>query len=337
MQYKQVNGTNLLYCYNGPAQEILVYDIDKKVKTGSIPVVDTSFNNINPGPVRSFYVQSADSIFIQRLYSISMLDAEGVIKFRKIINAPESDEWPPLIYSNLGSVFPMYFDSAHKTIFLRQYSGNIENYKRSFFNIKVEAGFSPGDSSFVETPARYPAIYRKDYYGEALLAFREADDSCNVYSFMASPEIYSYNRYTKKLKKHNGKSKLASQEFQPLDLRYKEDMNRKADHLVENPLHMKIVFDRFKGLYYRFLLNGKKLKNDDGTYNEFGDKELIISVFDRQLRLIYELNAGSDYLWYFSFVTPKGLYVLKETATITSHQTTVNGKSFIFDVFDFSL
>jgi hypothetical protein len=335
-QYKELNNKHLLYCLNGKSSELLAYDIDEKKTANRIKVADSVYRNIQLGNVRSFYVHNSDSIFIQHLYCLSMIDSSGRIRSGRIINAPQADDWPAVMYNNLGSVFPLYYDATLKALFTRQYSGEKELWHPDFYSTKVEAEIALNDTGNLELPVGYPSVYLKNYCGEANLAFREVSDSCNIYTFMAAPEVYTYNRYTGDIKHFTAKSSMQTKEFTPLDLKYKDDMNRKVDHLVENPLYMKVIYDKYKGWYYRILLNGKELKNKDGSYNMFSDKDLVISIFDKNFRLINEFNMGSNYLWNYSFVTPKGLYILKNSTTTTINQATINGKNFIFDIFTFN-
>lgn len=336
-QYKELNNRHLLYFLGGKSSEILVYDIDEKKKVSKIKITDSVYRNIDLGNVRSFYVHTSDSIFIQNLFCLSLIDSSGGIKYRRIINAPEANDWPPVIYNNFGGAFPLYYDGMLKSLFTRQYCGDKEQWQPAFYSTKVEAEISLNDSNNLELPIKYPSVYRKNFCGEANLVFREVDDSSNIYAFMADPEVYTYNRYSGNINHFTAKSAMQTSKFIPLDLKYKNDMNRKVDHLIENPIYMKILYDKYNRWYYRFLLNGKQLKNKDGSYNIFSDKDLVISIFDKNFGLINEFNMGSNYSWDYSFVTPKGLYIMRNSVTPTNNnQATINGKSFIFDIFTFN-
>lgn len=325
-----------IYFLNADSTQLIVINSEQKKMVANIQIPQSLYNNTDPGGIHSFYVHNHDSIFLQDLYGFSIIDSAGRIKYHKTINSPGLNHWPPILYNNIGGVFPMYYDATLNKLFTRQYSGEKMMNEKGFYTIKVEANMDLNDSIMRELPVEYPPLYVKNYCGEANLVFREVDDSANIYSFMASPDIVIYNRYNGHVKHLTAKSKLQNQGFKPLSLEYSEDMNRKVDHMVENPLYMKIIYDKYRSCYYRMLLNGKELKNKDGSYNTFSDKELIVSVFDKDFQLLTDVNLGSNYLWNYSFATPKGLYILKISNDTYIKQATINEKNLIFDVINFN-
>ena len=56
-------------------------------------------------------------------------------------------------------------------------------------------------------------------------------------------------------------------------------------------------------------------------------------VFDENFKLITEKNIGNSYLWYYSFVSPKGLYIRK---AIFDKKTRQNQEYDHFSVFSFN-
>jgi len=128
------------------------------------------------------------------------------------------------------------------------------------------------------------------------------------------------------------KSKYQKSEIQVLDEEHRDDINKRIEHLAVSPLYQKIIFDPFRNVYYRFYLNGQPLQNDDGTFNVYGNKELIVMVLDRSFSTISELNLGEGYLWFYSFVTPRGLYILKDERATNSMKSVLNGQKFLFDI-----
>lgn len=327
----------LIYFLNGDSNQLFVFNLDQNRMVGRVQIPASPYNNIEFGGIHSFYVHNNDSIFLQDLYSFSIIDTSGKRKYNKIINSPGSNHWPAILYNNISGVFPIYYDTVLNKLFTRQYSGEKMMSEREFYAVKVEAQMDLRDSIMKELPVGYPVLYNKNYCGEANLVFREVADSTNIYSFMASPDIVIYNRYNGDIKRLTAKSRLQHKDFTPLSLHYSKEMNRKMDHLVENPLYMKIIYDKYRSCYYRILLNAKEIKNEDGSYNTFSDKDLIISVFDKNFRLLTDVNAGSNHLWDYSFATPKGLYILRISDNTHIKQATINGKDLIFDIITFDI
>lgn len=252
-----------------------------------------------------------------------------------MINNPDSTEWPSTIYNNFGGVFQLYFDSKLRKVFSRQYSGKFEEKDSNFYKVPVEASISLDKSEFKELPVHFPQIYISNYFGDANLVFREVNDSSNIYTFMASPDIYVYNRFTGKGYSIKAESTFQENSVPALDRKAFLDMNRKLDHLIASPLYLKTHYDKLNHRYYRIMLKSVDLKNRDDTYNTFSDKDLIVSVLNESFQIIKEFNLGTGYLWNYSFVSPRGLYLLKNVK-ISVNQSFVNGKTFVFDIFRFT-
>ncbi len=56
-------------------------------------------------------------------------------------------------------------------------------------------------------------------------------------------------------------------------------------------------------------------------------------VLNKDFKIIQERNIGSSYLWYYSFVTPKGLYIQKKLETLPPN---ANPKYAYFSVFSWN-
>src|SRR5436189_6251679 len=97
-------------------------------------------------------------------------------------------------------------------------------------------------------------------------------------------------------------------EIKPFDTLNQEDLNLVANHLITSPLYLKIMYDKYKKLYYRFYLDAVELERD-GKYSTYGDKDLYLIVYDSDFKILKEIKLDKDHFWQYSFVTRNGLYI----------------------------
>ncbi|MBS1655907.1 MAG: DUF4221 family protein [Bacteroidetes bacterium] len=303
--------TNLLILYRPKSDQLALIDLNKKREIKRIDL-KTDTSKINPGKLESFCFHNTDSIFLLYEYKIIIIDSAANVKFSKVINHPEMDDWPLEVYGNFGRVFPIYYDNLRKELLIRKNCGSC-GLSPSFYDMNVSVVYSFAKDTFYNIPVNYPNQYKRSYLGDAFNVYRELVNDSIIFAFNADPYITIYNRNDSFVSRVYSKSKYQDKEFPALEEKYRTDINRRADHLITCPLYMKILYDPYKQFYYRFFLTPKPIKNKDGSYNNFNDKELVIMVLNRNFKTVEEINLGKDYLWFFSFVTPKGLYVLKDT------------------------
>lgn len=321
-----------LFLYRPKNSRIAVVDLNQNKETGSFKIPKENTADSGIGGLRSFFYENKDSVFLLYQYQLSIIDTLLNYKFIKNnINGSGSEDWPPVVYSNFGRVFPVYYDSKRKELLIRQHCGTCGN-DTSFFRTNIVAAYNFKKDTFVDLGVPFPDKYKKNYFGDALYPFREVKGDSLIFTFNADPYITILNRATNTITKVLSRSKFQKEEIEPLDIQFIGDINKRSDHLIESPLYMKIIYDPFRNLYYRFYLDGKPLKNEDGTYNTFGDKDLIIMVLDSRFNTISEINLGKGYLWNYSFVGKRGLYILQDTKASYTFESDWNEQKLIFDI-----
>ena len=326
------DATTNLFIYQPKHNEIVIIDLSGKIEVGRIKINWIKKDSIQTGTFGGFYFYNKDSIFLLYEYRICIMDTSSNIYFEQIINEPESEEWPSIIYSNLRQVFPIYFDSKRKDLLIRQHCGNCEVRNSNYYNQNIAAFFDFNSRTFRSINLTFPDDYKKNYYGDADLPFRETKNDSLILSFSTDPYIIILDRSTNKISKVLSRSISQKMEVRPLDKKYMQDINKRVEHLAVSPLYMKIIYDKYKDVYYRFFLKEQKLKNSDGTYNKFGDKELVIMVLDNKFGLVSEINLGKGYLWHYSFVGKEGLYILKDRRVGTTNISDYDAQSIQFDI-----
>lgn len=325
---------NLFYSlYDEYDSTIKIINIKSKVsKSVKVPFS----NRIEvENPLKDYIIHNFDSIFLQHHYQISIIDTSGKIKYEYLINAPFSDTFPDTIRNSLGSLFSMYYNEISKELYLRQYSGKYYSWSKGYYSIPVEAVFKLRDSLFKDVAIYYPNKYQQNYYGDLNNVYHTVAGKNDIFSFEADENIYILNKENGKISKNSCKSTFDTSDVQPLSTKYKDDINKRIDHLTVSPCYLKILYDPYRKLYYRFFSAAVPLRNKNGTYNTHADKKLYLMVLDNKFKLLKEYPLKNNE-WYWSFITEKGLY-LQRTLKGIVNQNTENGQQIIFDIFTFSL
>jgi Domain of unknown function (DUF4221) len=302
------------YCiyYTNVANQFIGFDLNKKSLEIKFKLPETLAQSENIGSFRGFYIHNFDSIFLLHDYRISIIDTSENIKYTKIINSPESEELPDTIYGNFGGNFPLSYSAKTRTLFCMQYSGRSSVRELKFYQLPIEASLSLSDSVFKSIPVNYPKIYTTGFYGEATDAFRLVNGNLHIYSFNADPNVYTYDIVSEKKMVYECKSAFDKNSIKQIGEDVKEDMNKKMDHLINSPLYLNMLYDKYRNCYYRFFYKPLPVKNEDGSYNSFESKELSCVVLDKDFNKIKEYDIGGKYLWYYSIVSNKGLYLYKK-------------------------
>jgi hypothetical protein len=331
------NNNNYLFLYRIKENEIVVVDLLKKEEVSSfkVPMATDTANEI--GDLKSFYYYTKDSIILLHEYRISIADTAGKLKYTYTINNPDSEEWPPVVYGNLRQTFPMFFCSQKNELLIRQHCGNCERSDSNYYKTSIVASFSLKDSTFTDLRVSFPNEYLANYYGDADLPFREIKNDTLIISFATDPYILILDRKTGSVSKFFSKSKFQKKSIKPLDVKYWGDIDKRVEHLSLNPLYMKIMYDKYRNIFYRLFLKEQLLKNKESGYNKFGNKELIVMVLDSNFKTIDEVNLGSGYMWFYSFISSRGLYLLRSEKVSNKIGDNINGQKLQFDIFDFNV
>lgn len=327
--------SNLFYSiYSEEDSTIYLYNFATKKET-AIKVYFNKKININ-NALKSYIIYNIDSIFLQHHYQITIIDTSGKVKYERIINNPFATNWPDTIRNSLGSLFDMYYNAANQLLYLHQYSGKYYAWSKPYYDMPVEAGFNLTNGTFGNVPIYFPEKYTKNYFGELNKVFRTVNNNLHVFSFMADANVYVCDITNNTVKKILCRSKYdTALTIKPISAIYKDDIDKKMDHYTTSSVYLKILYDPYRNLYYRFFSAAVPLKNKDGTYNTNADKPLCLMVLDKDFNILNEYLIDENE-WYWSFVAPDGLY-LKRLDTKKEDKNLINEQKIVFDIFNFSV
>lgn len=78
-QYLQLGGEELLFFLNESDNSIDAFNLRTKQHSKTMPLDTRTYNDFDLGKVKSFFVYQFDSIFIQRLYSITLVNSRSKV------------------------------------------------------------------------------------------------------------------------------------------------------------------------------------------------------------------------------------------------------------------
>lgn len=326
MDVFSLQDTLYLAIINRLTEKLEVYNISENRLITSIDYLNLTGDVDEFGRVLSFTIHNFDSIFFLQQYLLSMTNTVEV-KWAKEINTGKG-QYKDIFLYNLDHA-PIYYDQYNNKISVQTYCYSCEDYKKSYYTSMIHASYSPEDDTYTELPVSHSKMYIDNYYGFHNHIFRREYDDRYVVSFSADPNIYIYNKLDKEIEVNGGRCSYQPTDVRILNRKYKADDNKKLRHFTIEPFYDTILYDEYRNLYYRFFYTGVEDKNPDGTYNTMGDKELILMLFDHDLKLITEINYGSSrYFPSLSFVGKEGLYLKVHQL----HDSTLSQTKMYYDV-----
>lgn len=258
----------------------------------------------------SLYFHNLDTIFVQEHKNIKMIDKDGNLKFSVPVN--QSEERSKMTLRNLDYVFPIIYDhSFSKNLLIGQYCSDCRFYEKKYFRQNIETSLNLSTKKFKETPFIYPPKFQQEYFGFATFVYHTINDSLSIFTFMADANIYILNKKTGSVEIKRGKSKYDTS-IKSLSIEYKNNRDKKMNHLIQSPLYFGFYWDPYRKLYYRIFLKEQPEKNADGSNSIWMGKPRVLMVFDENFQVIDELELSWDYSHSMALVTSKGFLIKKE-------------------------
>ncbi|GIV44846.1 MAG: hypothetical protein KatS3mg035_1969 [Bacteroidia bacterium] len=263
----------------------------------------------NYGPLNSFYVHDEDSVICLFEKSICIINSNNEAIFNYEINNFQSDNLPQQYFKNYNTHEIYYKDN---NIYLPTTCYMCPSIK-DIYHVNRESKFNIYKKEITPLNILYPKEYTLYNYGFANAISRVITDSLMVYNFNAIPDLFVYTLNGQFIKRVKISSKYSIKEFSKKDFKNssKYDSDENLDNLVRENIYEKLIYDKYRQLFYRFVSLGIPLKNEDLTYNDINKKPIILQVIDSKFNLIKEINLGAEKINpLISFGTKNGIIIL---------------------------
>lgn len=263
----------------------------------------------NYGLLNSFYVHNEDSVFCLFEKSICIINSQNKTIFNYEINDFHRDNLPQQFFKNYNS-HEIYFKD--NDIYLPTTCYMCPS-KKDIYMVNRESKLNIDKKEITPLNILYPKEYTLFDYGFADAISRVITDSLIVYNFNAISNLFIYNLNGRFVRKEKILSNYSNKDFSQKDFKNSptDDSDDNLDNLIKENIYEKLIYDKYRQFYYRFISIGIPLKNEDGTYNDLNKKPIILQIIDSKFNLIKEINLGVETVNpQLSFVSKKGIIIL---------------------------
>jgi hypothetical protein len=261
-----------------------------------------------------YFIKNMDSIYVYNIAQMEVVlgNDKGVIKNKISLKGKGNiRDWSlhyPQYYPE--TVVP-FIATTGKLLLTGQSFSSIPETAIRTFKFTAEIDLGSGKVNFIH---KYPEnLYGSNSNWEGgpfTRVFSELHPNGDklIYSFPVSHNLYIADIKSESYAKVYGGGNFAGT-IQPVNFPLKDMEERKSSlHFMREDLYTAIKYDKYRKVYYRFLLNG--LPNATlGTRRV--EKPLTIIIMDEKFNYLGENTLGTCEEWYWpnSFVTKEGLNI----------------------------
>lgn len=303
-QYANIGGDDILIGYNHNTNQIQFKNLTRKTNDYSISLVSEGPKSIPE--VVSFYYHNQDSLFILSLFSLSLVDAQGNIKWIDKINREGSrvkgmDYKYDAIWCDINHGSPIYFDDDEGSIYFA-FKPYYRTDKRRFQQSPC-GKLRLSDFSVERLPIFLPEKFRKNYYGPfEEINFLFQDDRI-IYCSPLEPTIYSYDKNSGKIKEYDFQLKYTRNFAPPLSPSIDEGSPEVLRYFNENPRFFPVLFN---GTWY-YRCHMTEYNPTTASRNKF------VTIFDTNFNLVLEAQLPkSSRMMASNIPTPSGLLLYQQ-------------------------
>lgn len=309
--YKKENGEEYLTFQNNIEPEILWYDINSQKYIKTIRLDREGVNGINN--FVGYYIYSENEIYIPNGMEniINIVDDSGKI-VRKIVYENTSEGKLAIPFNCLSFPYtPMYLING--MLYFPQ-SPNMRLGDRIVEDSPVTLSLDTVKYSLRELNMKFPPIKSSMELRGSSLGVEMSYSQCYngrdfIYSFFFDENIYVASLSGVVEKKIRVKSRYVDKIY--CDKKVPTDITELVKTLCEIPMYGNLIYDEYRGVYYRFAYPKTELK--DGNYMDIwqlGRSKFSIIILDKNLRIIGEtLFPENIYASNLFFIREDGLYI----------------------------
>jgi len=310
IQYFETNGKKILAISDRINNRILAFDFETKTFAFEVKFSKEGIHGI--GEFNGGTILSLDSIIVlgtanDRFY---LADSSGSIRKEFVLyphNAYERVQW--LQYSITSCFKPGFNDIYAFTLpFGLGQNRESEAFKESCI---THYSFKTGDWEYLDIkfPSQYSDI-KGHYTFTHFLGDLEVVDGKLIVNFPASNYLYVYDDNGTYLQKYLAKSDRISV-IKPPSRKLPTTSEELDRHILESPAYLFLIYDSYRKIYYRFLLNKQEDTSSIGDILKmYDEKPCSIIILDSAFNKIGETYLPEKtYHIPDHFVTPKGLYI----------------------------
>jgi hypothetical protein len=315
-EYTQIygvsDGTRYFTFLNSYTNSIYFYDYSTTNFTKKI-----SWGKNGPKGIpllKAYHIKSLDSIYLynKHPYEIVLVNDKGHIlhKTSLMIN-PNNLTWNLHYPQYLPQTTIPFIETAHELLLNGFYFGVIPESIIPVFKFTARLDFRTNQLRFSHIYPRELYGYNYNWYSDMLtLVYYDLhpDGDKLVLSFPVSHNLYIADLNTGEYKKVYAGSNFATTICSINNNKKNTPTEEVIQHFMKNDSYTAVKYDKFRKVYYRFLL---KAFPETIKYKNFKEKSVAVIVMDENFNYLGETTIGiwENWNWQNSFVTREGLNV----------------------------
>lgn len=308
LRYTEQGSKELIVYYNKPKHSLAMFDINDKKLLNTI-----NFQKDGPNGVYRLigcYVKNLDSIFVIPAYykKVYLTDSKGSIK-----NIYDLTQFESIGENNLekmdikGDRYSPLVMSGNNLLIGTTPSENplSPNFTKIPLGISLDIKNNKINTSFTH----FPEIYTQQSFG----AFHSyyyttlTDNGKMVWSYPADKNIYVTDNKGVKVESFVTESEVSDGEISPCIAEGQEQFER---YYLSNWAYDRIFYDKFRKVYYRFVLGKYTEKRTVPTLFMGSYKPFSIIILDESFKKVGETKLPENVHYIENaFVGKKGLYI----------------------------
>jgi len=250
---------------------------------------------------------SWDSIFVvsSSRYLVSLINSNGALlkSYRVLTGSAYNDNTgmlqpyttsPPVKINDL-----IYFNVAPDR----------DVYKPSYFEgtTNLTLDISNGQYAYFNT---YPKEFKNGVWGVTGITYSTTFNPLKkefIYSFTISDSLVVFDPETNKSKRYYAGSRFIKSKIRPMS---KPENNHDLEYALETPYYKGIIYDKYRDMYYRFVIHSIPYKDETGEINGFHEKPVSVILLDKDLSVMGETKLPDNiFLNHIYFVAKDGLFI----------------------------
>ncbi|WP_294616766.1 DUF4221 family protein [uncultured Bacteroides sp.] len=305
------NGEDYISFQNFPKSEILIYSVNTGALVKKV-MVETEGNNAVVSGFGGYYIMDMNHIFVPNLgvATICVMDTTATIRQRIDYSKTEQGQRLIPFIPDYKSQMTFVGDSLYVPQTLNGMLG-----KKTIEESPIRIVIDTTNKKVSTLPMKFPPlITNKDLGTNA--AFGMGYSSCYnghsfIYSFCSDDYLYTtglaHNQVTK-VKAHSRYIRK-TEVFRSNENNFQKMIKAQCEHAA----YGKIMYDKYRDVYYRFVYPTCEIDDYSGDYVELlrsGRKKNSVMILDRDLNVVGEtLLPDYTYNPNLSFVLEDGLYI----------------------------
>jgi len=224
--------------------------------------------------------------------------------------------------------FSFYVDD--NKVYIQKVNPDCNYNQNSCFENNLEVILDLKTNEIENIEFYYPRIFKKqDFTTHLRSVLREAVENLHVYSFIIDSNVYVYDKEVKTFKTISLKAENQYGIF-PFSTKFDKKTEGRSqkvyDYFSTVSKYIYFNFDPYREYYYRIYFHGQNLKNKDGLFNNYLDRQMILLVFDKKFKKLAEIELETKKYNFDIIPFEKGIAIPRRNK--------VNNE-YIYDIFEF--